>query len=240
MKGQARIKVLVLLVGLLVMTGCEKRYTGSESDTAADTETQVVTETETESEKDPVTVRETVESDKLTESSTQDMKDFESSLGYRVIYDKERFTYNRTGDYDEIALKGQTFSSKPLVFFAAMKIDNDDVQDIVNEIFNTSAQETVIGKDGYKALCQPTAESVAGGKRLIHHNQYLVNLDNGDALLFEIQWYEEEGSAAEGELLSAMMDSIIIELPVQGTGIESELPESEAAESETAEQTEAE
>lgn len=243
MKGHARIMVFVLLVGLLVMTGCEKRYTGSESDTIENTETQIVTETETESETDPATIRETVEADKVKESSTQDMKDFESSLGYRVIYDKELFTYNRTGDYDEIALKGQTFSSKPLVFFAAMKIDNDDVQYITDEIFTASAQETVIGKGDYKALCQPTAESVADGKRLIHHNQYLVQLMNGDALLFETQWYEEEGGVTEGELLSAMLDSIIIDLPVQGQIAESdlpesELPESEVPQSETEEQTE--
>ena len=41
---------------------------------------------------------------------------FESSLGYSVIYDDTVFEYNRTGDYDEIGLRGQTFSSKPVFF----------------------------------------------------------------------------------------------------------------------------
>lgn len=237
MKGHARIMVFVLLVGLLVMTGCEKRYTGSESDTTEnkDTEEQTESETETESETNPATVRETVEADKVTESNTQDMKDFESSLGYHVIYDKELFEYNRTGEYDEIALKGQTFSSKPLVFFAAMKIDNDDIQTVVKEIFTGSAQETVIGRDGYKALCQPTAESAEDGKGLIHHNQYLVQLANGDALLFEVQWYEEEGENSDGELLTAMLDSIIIDFPMQGQPEEGKTAESETAVRETVE-----
>lgn len=46
---------------------------------------------------------------------------------HSVIYDDTAFEYNRTGDYDEIGLKGQTFSSKP-VFFAAMKIKNETLR----------------------------------------------------------------------------------------------------------------
>lgn len=218
MKGRAGILALILLVGLLVMTGCEKRYTGSETDTAekADSEkqTESAVESETESEIVPDTVLESVETEKVTETKVPDRKDFESSLGYHILYDDTLFEYSRTGDYDEIVLKGQTFSSKPPVFFAAMKIDNDDVQDIVNEIFTMTAQQTVVGKDGYTALCQPTAES-EDGKTLTHHNQYLVLLENGDALLFETQWYEEDGEDLNGKRLKEMLDSIIIDLPVQ-------------------------
>lgn len=222
MKGRARIMVFMLLVGLLVLTGCEKKYTGSETtdtkdmtdtDTESQTEALMVTETETEteSETNPVTVKESVESEKVTESSIQNKKDFESSLGYHIIFDESLFEYNRTGDYDEIALKGQTFSSKPPVFFAAMKIENDQIDSIVDEIFNESAQNTTIGDADYSALCQPAAESISGGKGLLHHNQYLVQLDNGDALLFEIQWYEEPDENSYGSVLAEMLDSIVIE-----------------------------
>ena len=130
-----------LLVMLLALTGCEKKYTGGETEKASDTEIQ--TEIESEKETNPETVRESVESDKVTESSNQNKKVFESSLGYSVIYDDTAFEYNRTGDYDEIGLKGQTFSSKP-VFFAAMKIKNEDIATVMDQIFNHSAPETTI------------------------------------------------------------------------------------------------
>lgn len=228
MKGHARIMVFMLLVGLLVMTGCEKKYTGSETtdtkdkiDTETESMTESATESETEAETNPAAVKESVEAEKVTESSIQNKKDFVSNFGYHVIYDESLFEYNRTGDYDEIALKGQTFSSKPPVFFAAMKIKNDQLESIVAEIFNESAKDTVIGDAGYTALCQPTAESIDDGKGLLHHNQYLVKLDNGDALLFETQWYEESGgntsaenTSAEntyGKVLTQMLDSIVIE-----------------------------
>ena len=125
-----------LLVMLLALTGCEKKYTGGETEKASDTEIQ--TEIESEKETNPETVRESVESDKVTESSNQNKKVFESSLGYSVIYDDTAFEYNRTGDYDEIGLKGQTFSSKP-VFFAAMKIKNEDIATVMDQIFNHSS-----------------------------------------------------------------------------------------------------
>lgn len=219
MKGQAGIMALVLLVGLLVITGCEKRYTGSEADTIENTDghTQLESETEAdlESETNPATVLETVESDKLTETKVQELKEFDSSLGYHMLYDDTLFEYNRSRDYDEIVLKGQTFSSKPPVFFAAMKIENEDVQDVVSEIFTDSAQQTTIGKDDYTALCQPTLENGADGKTVIYHNQYLVQLANGDALLFEIQWYDEEDGNINGRKLADMRDSIVIDEPVQ-------------------------
>ncbi len=218
MKGQSRIMMLVLLVGLLVMTGCEKRYTGSETDTTEKAETE--TELETESETNPATVLESVETEKVTETKAQELKDFESSLGYHILYDDSLFEYNRSRDYDEIVLKGQTFSSKPPVFFAAMKIENDDVQNVISEIFTESAQQTTIGRDGYEALCQPTVESGENGEKLTYHNQYLVQLVNGDALLFEIQWYEEEGGNIIGRKLAAMRDSIVIDQPVQGSPAE--------------------
>ena len=137
-----------------------------------------------------------MESDKVTESSNQNKKVFESSLGYSVIYDDTAFEYNRTGDYDEIGLKGQTFSSKP-VFFAAMKIKNEDIATVMDQIFNHSAQETTIGTRAYKAICQPTTEELDGGKSVKYHNQYLVELANGDALLFEVQWFEESKELKE-------------------------------------------
>ena len=183
-----------LLVMLLALTGCEKKYTGGETEKASDTEIQ--TEIESEKETNPETVRESVESDKVTESSNQNKKVFESSLGYSVIYDDTAFEYNRTGDYDEIGLKGQTFSSKP-VFFAAMKIKNEDIATVMDQIFNHSAQETTIGTKAYKAICQPTTEELDGGKSVKYHNQYLVELANGDALLFEVQWFEESKELKE-------------------------------------------
>lgn len=183
-----------LLVMLLALTGCEKKYTGGETEKASDTEIQ--TEIESEKETNPETVRESVESDKVTESSNQNKKVFESSLGYSVIYDDTAFEYNRTGDYDEIGLKGQTFSSKP-VFFAAMKIKNEDIATVMDQIFNHSAQETTIGTRAYEAICQPTTEELEGGKSVKYHNQYLVELANGDALLFEVQWFEESKELKE-------------------------------------------
>ncbi|MGN0204352.1 MAG: hypothetical protein ACI4BB_07410 [Coprococcus sp.] len=223
MKGQSRIMALILLVGLLVMTGCEKRYTGSETDTTEKEETEI--ELETESETNPATVLESVETEKVTETNAQELKDFESSLGYHILYDDALFEYNRSRDYDEIVLKGQTFSSKPPVFFAAMKIENDDVQNVISEIFTESAQQTTIGRDGYEALCQPTVESGDDGKNKTYHNQYLVHLANGDALLFEIQWNEEEGGNVNGRKLAAMRDSIVIDQPVQGLRAETGVSE---------------
>lgn len=245
MGRHARIMCLMLLVMLLALTGCEKTYTGSDTDTmnTSDTETQTETVQETEKETNPATVRESVESEKVTEGSVQNKKVYESSLGYSVIYDESLFEYNRTGDYDEIGLKGQTFSSKPAVFFAAMKIKNEDVPDIMKQIFTDSAQETTIGTKAYHAVCQPTTESLDNGKGLKYHNQYLVNLANGDALLFEVQWYEEvksddgtvdENTENESKKLSDMLDSIEIEVPVKGASVDESV---EGLESE-AEQTE--
>ena len=193
-----------LLVMLLALTGCEKKYTGGETEKASDTEIQ--TEIESEKETNPETVRESVESDKVTESSNQNKKVFESSLGYSVIYDDTAFEYNRTGDYDEIGLKGQTFSSKP-VFFAAMKIKNEDIATVMDQIFNHSAQETTIGTKAYKAICQPTTEELDGGKSVKYHNQYLVELANGDALLFEVQWFEENKNFRETEATGESEDT---------------------------------
>ena len=195
MRRHTRIMLFMLLVMLLALTGCEKIYTGN-TDTQTSSDSEELTETVQETETNPETVRESVESDKVTEGSTQTKKVFESSLGYSVIYDDTAFEYNRTGDYDEIGLKGQTFSSKP-VFFAAMKIKNEDIATVMDQIFNHSAQETTIGTKAYKAICQPTTEELDGGKSVKYHNQYLVELANGDALLFEVQWFEESKELKE-------------------------------------------
>ena len=225
MGRHTRIMVLVLLVMLLALTGCEKKYTVANTDTESASDTEIQTESETEKETNPATVRESVESEKVTEGSVQNKKVYESSLGYSVIYDESLFEYNRTGDYDEIGLKGQTFSTKPAVFFAAMKIKNEDVVDVRQQIFTDSAQETTIGTKAYHAICQPTTETLDNGKGLKYHNQYLVMLANGDALLFEVQWYEEVKSTDgtvdkktenESKKLSDMLDSIEIDVPVEG------------------------
>ena len=158
MRRHTRIMLFMLLVMLLALTGCEKIYTGN-ADTQTSSDSEELTETVQETETNPETVRESVESDKVTEGSTQNKKVFESSLGYSVIYDDTVFEYNRTGDYDEIGLRGQTFSSKP-VFFAAMKIKNEDIQTVMDQIFNNSAQQTTIGVKAYSAVCQPTTEEV--------------------------------------------------------------------------------
>ena len=113
MRRHTRIMLFMLLVMLLALTGCEKIYTGN-ADTQTSSDSEELTETVQETETNPETVRESVESDKVTEGSTQNKKVFESSLGYSVIYDDTVFEYNRTGDYDEIGLRGQTFSSKPV------------------------------------------------------------------------------------------------------------------------------
>ena len=109
MRRHTRIMLFMLLVMLLALTGCEKTYTGN-ADTQTSSDSEKLTETAQETETNPETVRESVESDKVTEGSTQTKKVFESSLGYSVIYDDTVFEYNRTGDYDEIGLRGQTFS----------------------------------------------------------------------------------------------------------------------------------
>ena len=108
MRRHTRIILFMLLVMLLALTGCEKIYTGN-TDTQTSSDSEELTETVQETETNPETVRESVESDKVTEGSTQTKKVFESSLGYSVIYDDTVFEYNRTGDYDEIGLRGQTF-----------------------------------------------------------------------------------------------------------------------------------
>ena len=205
MRRHTRIMLFMLLVMLLALTGCEKIYTGN-ADTQTSSDSEELTETVQETETNPETVRESVESDKVTEGSTQNKKVFESSLGYSVIYDDTVFEYNRTGDYDEIGLRGQTFSSKP-VFFAAMKIKNEDIQTVMDQIFNNSAQQTTIGVKAYSAVCQPTTEEVDGGKNLKYHNQYLVELTNGDALLFEVQWFEENKNFRETEATGESEDT---------------------------------
>ena len=205
MRRHTRIMLFMLLVMLLALTGCEKTYTGN-ADTQTSSDSEKLTETVQETETNPETVRESVESDKVTEGSTQTKKVFESSLGYSVIYDDTVFEYNRTGDYDEIGLRGQTFSSKP-VFFAAMKIKNEDIQTVMDQIFNNSAQQTTIGVKAYSAVCQPTMEEVDGGKNLKYHNQYLVKLTNGDALLFEVQWFEENKNFRETEATGESEDT---------------------------------
>ena len=197
MRRHTRIMLFMLLVMLLALTGCEKIYTGN-TDTQTSSDSEELTETVQETETNPETVRESVESDKVTEGSTQTKKVFESSLGYSVIYDDTVFEYNRTGDYDEIGLRGQTFSSKP-VFFAAMKIKNEDIQTVMDQIFNNSAQQTTIGVKAYSA--------VDGGKNLKYHNQYLVELANGDALLFEVQWFEENKNFRETEATGESEDT---------------------------------
>ena len=205
MRRHTRIMLFMLLVMLLALTGCEKIYTGN-TDTQTSSDSEELTETVQETETNPETVRESVESDKVTEGSTQTKKVFESSLGYSVIYDDTVFEYNRTGDYDEIGLRGQTFSSKP-VFFAAMKIKNEDIQTVMDQIFNNSAQQTTIGVKAYSAVCQPTMEEVDGGKNLKYHNQYLVELANGDALRFEVQWFEENKNFKETEATGESEDT---------------------------------
>ncbi len=205
MRRHTRIMLFMLLVMLLALTGCEKTYIGN-ADTQTSSDSEKLTETVQETETNPETVRESVESDKVTEGSTQNKKVFESSLGYSVIYDDTVFEYNRTGDYDEIGLRGQTFSSKP-VFFAAMKIKNEDIQTVMDQIFNNSAQQTTIGVKAYSAVCQPTTEEVDGGKNLKYHNQYLVELTNGDALLFEVQWFEENKNFRETEATGESEDT---------------------------------
>ena len=45
------------------------------------------------------------------------------------------------------------------------------------------------------------------GKNLKYHNQYLVELANGDALLFEVQWFEENKNFKETEATEESEDT---------------------------------
>ena len=237
MGRHTRITVIMLLVMLLALTGCEKKYTGGDTETESASDTEIQTDTETEKETNPATVRESVETEKVTESNNQNKKVYESDLGYSVIYDESLFENNRKGDYDEIGMKGQTFSSKP-VFFAAMKLKNEDIPAVMDQIFDDSAQETTVGTKDYKAICQPTVEEVSGGKELKYHNQYLVELANGDALLFEVQWFETVKDDAATEVVketetASDSETVIETEETQNSQESTEAGKETAAESET-------
>ena len=95
--------------------------------------------------------------------------------------------------------EGSTQNKKVFESSLGCSVSHDDIRTVMNQIFNNSAQQTTIGIKAYSAICQPTTEEVDGGKNLKYHNQYLVELANGDALLFEVQWFEENKNFKETE-----------------------------------------
>ena len=89
----------------------------------------------------------------------------------------------------------------------SVDVTDAPIENVLDQIFNNSAQQTTIGVKAYSAVCQPTMEEVDGGKNLKYHNQYLVELANGDALLFEVQWFEENKNFRETETTGESEDT---------------------------------
>lgn len=216
------------------MTGCERKISS-----VPDTETSAIvvveaagsgaeTETETETETEPGVVMESVDANQVTEEMPDLRETYESSFGYRMKYDKSVFEYNQHGGFDEFVMKTRAFSSDPLVFFAAMRIEAEELDNIAAEVFDESADVRTIGSGDYQALCMRSEEADTKGKYKQYHETSMVMLEDGDALLFEIQWFESaDETASPGEKLEQMMQSLEIldaaaDLPFAETGEQAE------------------
>ena len=203
--------ICVLIAGMtaLLLTGCEKRITA-----VTDTETtaiEIVEAEETQSETVPEIVMESVDVSQVTEEVPDLREVYESSFGYRMKYDKAVFEYNQHGGYDEFVMKTKAFSSDPLVFFAAMRIEEPELVKVKDEVFGADAGTRTIGADARPALYNQSTEKTEDGKNTVYHETYLVELTSGEALLFEIQWFDEaDGENTAGEQLSQMLQSLEI------------------------------
>ncbi len=176
MRRHTRIMLFMLLCcAMLTLTGCEKTYIWQCRYADIIHDSEKLTETVQERGTNPETVRESVESDKVTEGSTQNKKVFESSLGYSVIYDDTVFEYNLLGSYDEIGLRTDIFFKA--VFFAAMKIKNEEHQTVMDQIFNNSAQQTTIESRLTAQFASRQQKKWMAAKNLKYHNRYLVRDD---------------------------------------------------------------
>ncbi len=202
----------LFLIGLsvLLLSGCEREIpamqeTGSSAIEIVEAEK---TETEAEAESAPDLVLESVDANQVTEEVPDLRASYKSSFGYIMKYDKAVFEYNQHGGYDEFVMKTKAFSSEPLVFFAAMRIASDELAKVKEEIFDAEAAMEPIGSGPYEALVSRTQEALEKGKYTQHHETYLTELESGDALLFEIQWFEGEGAGDAGEQLQQMLASI--------------------------------
>lgn len=202
----------LFLVGLsvLLLSGCEREIpamqdTGTPAIEVVEAEK---TETETEAESAPDLVLESVDANQVTEEVPDLRATYESSFGYLMKYDKAVFEYNQHGGYDEFVMKTKAFSSDPLVFFAAMRIESDELAKVKEEIFKAEPAEEPIGVGSYEALVSRTQEVLEKEKYTQYHETYMVELESGDALLFEIQWFEGEDAGDAGEQLQQMLASI--------------------------------
>ncbi len=210
------------------MTGCERKISSvPETETSA----IVVVEaagSETETETEPGVVMESLDANQVTEEMPDLRETYESSFGYRMKYDKSVFEYNQHGGFDEFVMKTKAFSSDPLVFFAAMRIGAEELDNISEEVFDESAEVRTIGSGDYQALCMRSEEADTKGKYKQYHETSMVMLEDGDALLFEIQWFEsDDETASSGEKLEQMMQSLEImdaaaDLPSAETGEQAE------------------
>ncbi len=228
-----RCMTCFLMTGLFAMmlTGCERVIS-----TVPDTETSAIVvveahDTAAETETAPGMVLESVDANQVTEEVPDLRVTYESSFGYRMKYDKAVFEYNQHGGYDEFVMKTKAFSSDPLVFFAAMRIEEPDIETIRNEVFGDKPVEGTIGTGGYPALCMRSEETE--GKYVQYHETSMVMLESGDALLFEIQWFvPEKNEDTAGEQLASMLASLEIdhaaaEIPAAGENRKNTVNETE-------------
>ena len=237
---QQSIKCL-FLVGLsaFMLTGCEKEIPASqETDASAIVVVEAeVAETESESESAPDLVVESVDANQVTEKVPDLRETYTSSFGYSMKYDKAVFEYNQHGGYDEFVMKTKAFSSDPLVFFAAMRIESDELKNVKTDVFGQNAVPGKVGTRPYDALTLATQETLEKGKYTQHHETFLVDLTGGDGLLFEIQWFESaESDATAGDQLQQMLASLEIDQAAGSTVTETE--QETETKAETASETE--
>ena len=172
--------------------------------------------TETEAESAPDLVLESVDANQVTEEVPDLRETYESSFGYIMKYDKAVFEYNQHGGYDEFVMKTKAFSSDPLVFFAAMRIQSEELAKVTAEVFDAETVTEAIGTGPYEALVSRTQETLEKGKYTQSHETCMVELENGDALLFEIQWFEGGEGSDAGEQLQQMLASLQIDQAAAG------------------------
>ena len=232
---QQSLKCL-FLVGLsaVVLTGCEKEIPAAqETDASAIVVVEAGAE-ETEAESAPELVLESVDANQVTEEVPDRRETYRSSFGYSMKYDKAVFEYNQHGGYDEFVMKTKAFSSEPLVFFAAMRIEADELEKVKTEVFGTDAAEGQVGTLPYPALTLSTQEPLEKGKYTQYHKTFLVDLTSGGALLFEIQWFEStENDPDAGEQLQQMLDSLEIDQAESAAADVNEYETETVAETET-------
>lgn len=210
MRHQSVKGLFLIGLSMMLLSGCEREIPAMQETGSSAIEVVEAEKTETEAESAPDLVLESVDANQVTEEVPDLRATYESSFGYLMKYDKDVFEYNQHGGYDEFVMKTKAFSSDPLVFFAAMRIGRDELAKVKAEIFDAEAVSEPIGTEPYDALVSRTRETLEKGKYTQHHETFMVELERGDALLFEIQWFEGEGAGEAGGQLQQMLDSIQI------------------------------